>query len=130
MSKTFCALPFQHLCIGPEGTARVCCVAHDLVSEHGAPMSLNIHTMDEIWNSAYMRNVRRGMLKGERISACEVCYESEAASGQSYRTHTGLEPISGRRQSAATLAKYGAAAGFRVDQRRASSSSRSAISAI
>jgi glutamate-1-semialdehyde 2,1-aminomutase len=117
MSKTFCALPFHHLCIGPEGTARICCVAHDLVSEHGAPMSLNLHTMDEIWNSAYMRNIRRGMLKGERISACEVCYESEAASGQSYRTHTGLEPIFGRPQTAAAVAKYGAAAGFRVDQR-------------
>lgn len=117
MSKTFCALPFQHLCVGPEGTARVCCVAHDMVSEHGAPMSLNLHTMDEIWNSAYMRNVRRGMLKGERVSACDVCYESEAASGQSYRTHTGLEPISGSRQTPASMSKYGAASGYRVEQR-------------
>jgi len=72
-SKTFCALPFQHLCFGPEGTARVCCVTTDLVTEHGAPMSLNTHTMEEIWNSAYMRKIRRGMLKGERISACQVC---------------------------------------------------------
>lgn len=117
MSKTFCALPFQHLCIGPEGTARACCVSHDLVSEHGAPMSLNVHSMDEIWNSAYMRNIRRGMLRGERISACEVCYESEAASGQSYRTHTGLEPIGGHRVAPADVAKFGAAAGFRVEQR-------------
>jgi len=88
-----------------------------MVSEHGAPMSLNLHTMDEIWNSAYMRNVRRGMLKGERISACEVCYESEAASGQSYRTHTGLEPVSGYRQTPALMGKYGATAGYRVEQR-------------
>jgi MoaA/NifB/PqqE/SkfB family radical SAM enzyme len=80
-------------------------------------MSLNVHTMDEIWNSAYMRNIRRGMLKGERISACEVCYESEAASGQSYRTHTGLEPIGGSPVTPAMMAKFGAAAGFRVDQR-------------
>jgi glutamate-1-semialdehyde 2,1-aminomutase len=116
-NKTFCALPFQHLCIGPEGTARLCCVAHDFVSEHGAPMSLNLHTMDEIWNSAYMRNVRRGMLRGERISACEVCYDSEAASGQSYRTHTGLEPISGHKQTPDLMNKYGVVSGFRVDQR-------------
>jgi glutamate-1-semialdehyde 2,1-aminomutase len=117
-NKTFCALPFKHLCIGPEGTARICCVAHDFVSEHGAPMSLNLHTMDEIWNSAYMRNVRRGMLKGERISACEVCYESEAASGQSYRTHTGLEEIKGKKPTPAEFAaRYGAAAGFKVEQR-------------
>jgi MoaA/NifB/PqqE/SkfB family radical SAM enzyme len=80
-------------------------------------MSLNIHTMDEIWNSAYMRNIRRGMLQGERISACEVCYESEAASGQSYRTHTGLEPIGGQPVALRDVAKFGAAAGFRVEQR-------------
>jgi sulfatase maturation enzyme AslB (radical SAM superfamily) len=116
-SKTFCALPFQHLCIGPEGSARICCVAHDLVSEHGAPMSLNVHSMDEIWNSAYMRNIRRGMLMGERISACEVCYESEAASGQSYRTHTGSEPLEGRLSTHAALSKYGAATGYRVSER-------------
>jgi glutamate-1-semialdehyde 2,1-aminomutase len=114
--KTFCALPFEHLCIGPEGTARVCCVAHDNVSQHGTPMSLNVNTMEEIWNSAYMRNIRRGMMRGERISACEVCYESEAASGQSYRTHTGLEPIMGRKRTAASLAQYGAEANYRVDR--------------
>lgn len=80
-------------------------------------MSLNVHTMDEIWNSAYMRNIRAGMLKGERISACEVCYESEAASGQSYRTHTGLEPIGGHPVTLADVTKYGAATGFRVNER-------------
>jgi MoaA/NifB/PqqE/SkfB family radical SAM enzyme len=116
MSNTFCALPFQHLCIGYEGTARVCCVTSHLVTEHGAPMSLNTHTMDEIWNSAYMRNIRRGMLKGERISACEVCYQREAASGQSYRTTVGSEPIQGRPTTRANVDKYGAA-GFRVETR-------------
>jgi glutamate-1-semialdehyde 2,1-aminomutase len=117
MSKTFCALPFQHLCIGPEGTVRPCCVTEDLVTEHGAPMSLNTHSMDEIWNSAYMRNMRRGMLQGERISACQVCYQNEAASGQSYRTTIGLNPIADRPASRVEMNRYGAAAGFRVDER-------------
>ena len=117
MSKTFCALPFKHLCIGPEGTARTCCVSHDFISEQGAPMSLTMSTMDEIWNSAYMRDIRRAMLRGERISACEVCYESEAASGQSYRTHTGLEPITGSKMDAKSFTAYGAEAGYRVATR-------------
>ncbi|QQS13261.1 MAG: radical SAM protein [Rhodospirillales bacterium] len=117
MSKTFCAMPFQHICVGPEGTARVCCMTGELVSEHGAPMSLNVNSMDEIWNSAYMRDIRRGMLKGERISACEVCYGSEEASGQSYRTTTGLAPLDGPVESAESMAKYGASAGYRVDER-------------
>ena len=114
---TFCALPFEHLCVGPEGTARICCVAHDLVSEHGAPMSLNVHSMDQLWNSAYMRKVRRAMVKGERVSACEVCYESEAKSGQSYRTHTGVRPIEGRTVSIGTLSQKSIASGHRMDDR-------------
>jgi sulfatase maturation enzyme AslB (radical SAM superfamily) len=116
MSDTFCALPFQELCIGSEGTARVCCVMPDLVTEHGAPMSLNVHTIDEIWNSAYMRNIRRGMLKGERISACEVCYLNEAAGGHSYRTNVGLEPIKGQRRTRSEMDRYGARSGFRVGE--------------
>jgi len=114
---TFCALPFEHLCVGPEGTARICCVAHELVSEHGAPMSLNVHSMDELWNSAYMRKVRRAMIKGERVPACEVCYESEAKSGQSYRTHTGVQPIEGRTVSIAALSRDATSSQYRMDER-------------
>jgi len=114
---TFCALPFEHLCVGPEGTARICCVAHELVSEHGAPMSLNVHSMDDLWNSAYMRNVRRAMIKGERVPACDVCYESEAKSGQSYRTHTGVQPIEGRTVSIAALSRDAISSGYRMDER-------------
>jgi MoaA/NifB/PqqE/SkfB family radical SAM enzyme len=117
MSKTFCALPFRHLCIGPEGTARTCCVSHDFISDQGAPMSLTTSTIDEIWNSAYMRDIRRAMLRGESISACEVCYESEAASGQSYRTHTGLEPVAGHKMDAESVSAFGAGAGYRVATR-------------
>src|SRR5262245_36512685 len=117
MSNTFCAMPFKHLCLGPEGTARICCVSADMVTEHGVPMSLNMHTLDEIWNSAYMRNIRRGMLKGERISACEVCYQSEAASGHSYRIDVGLKPTRERPVALADMSKYGTASGYVVDAR-------------
>lgn len=95
----------------------MCCVTTDLVTEHGAPMSLNTHTMDEIWNSAYMRNFRRGMLKGERISACQVCYENEAISGQSYRKIVGSQPIEGQPANKAAMNAYGARSGFQVDRR-------------
>jgi MoaA/NifB/PqqE/SkfB family radical SAM enzyme len=79
-------------------------------------MSLHLSPMKDIWNSAYMRNVRRAMLNGERLSACEVCYESEAASGQSYRTFAGLEPLEGVAVTPEQLTMYGARSGYRVDQ--------------
>src|SRR5829696_7537215 len=115
MSETFCGLPFQHLCMGPEGTARLCCVTPDLVTEHGAPMSLNVHTMDEIWNSAYMRDIRRAMVKGERISACEVCYKNEALTGQSYRTSTGLLPVGRKPVTRAQMTEFGPRSGYKAE---------------
>jgi hypothetical protein len=39
MSDTFCASPFQHLCIGYEGKARICCITSDLVAE--GPINTN-----------------------------------------------------------------------------------------
>ena len=114
--KTFCSLPFKHFCVGAEGTVRLCCVTPDLVSEHGSPMSLLSSPMEDIWNSAYMRNIRRAMLQGESISACEVCYESEAASGQSYRTVYGLEPVVGTKLTPEELMAYGARTGYRVEE--------------
>ena len=114
--KTICALPFKHFCVGIEGTVRICCVTSESVSEHGAPMSMLTRPMDDIWNSAYMRNVRRAMLEGERLSACEVCYANEAASGQSYRTIFGLEPVEGEKVAPEELMAFGAATGYRVDE--------------
>src|SRR5436190_4186592 len=118
MSNTFCALPFQHLCVGPESTARICCVTTEMVTEYGAPMSLNVHTLDEIWNSAYMRNVRRAMLKGERISTCETCYQSEKVTGVSYRTTVGAEPLGNGLVRPEDMKRF-AASGFRVESRPA-----------
>jgi hypothetical protein len=92
-SKTFCALPFQHLCIGTEGTARICCMAHGNITQNSVPMSLYRNTVDEIWNSNYMQNIRRAMAEGRPLTQCEACYANESATGQSYRTLTGLKPL-------------------------------------
>src|SRR5262249_15559067 len=62
-----------------------------------------------------MRNIRRAMLKGERISACEVCYNSEAVSGRSYRTLVGLEPIPGKRLTQTDVKKL-LGAGYKINK--------------
>jgi len=93
-ADTFCVLPFQHICIGAEGTARICCVTAATVSDDGAPMSLYTKSFPEIWNSPYMREVRRKMLNGEQLWECEVCYKQEAATSTSHRTWANSEPPS------------------------------------
>jgi MoaA/NifB/PqqE/SkfB family radical SAM enzyme len=92
-SSVYCKLPFEHACICTEGTARICCVAQDVIRKDGMPMSLYTNTVEEIWNSDHMKEIRRAMASGERLDACMVCYANERATGRSYRTTVGIDPL-------------------------------------
>ena len=83
---TFCVLAWNHLQIAPNGTVKMCCIAEEDVQEKGRTMSLYTDTYEEIWNSGYMRDARRGMAEGEKISPCMRCYQEEDSVGQSRRT--------------------------------------------
>ena len=43
------------------------------------------------WNGEYMKDVRRKMIKGEKVSACNKCYLLESQGQQSLRTNSGLD---------------------------------------
>jgi MoaA/NifB/PqqE/SkfB family radical SAM enzyme len=83
---TFCVLAWNHLQIAPNGTVKMCCIASEDIHDKGRPMSLYTDTYEEIWNSEYMRDARRGMANGEMISPCMRCYQEEDSVGQSRRT--------------------------------------------
>lgn len=92
MSKTFCMLAWKHLQMNPEGTAKICCRASGSITDSdGTPYSLYEHSVKDIWNSEYMQNVRRAMVSGEQVSACQGCYADEASSGCSYRTQSNAK---------------------------------------
>src|SRR5579862_6823920 len=57
---TFCVLAWNHLQIAPNGTVKMCCIAGEDLQEKGRTMSLYTDTYEEIWNSGYMRDARRG----------------------------------------------------------------------
>ena len=83
---TFCVLAFNHLQVAPNGTVKMCCIAEGDISDEGRAMSLYSDSYEQIWNSRYMRDARRGMAEGEKISPCMRCYREEDAVGQSRRT--------------------------------------------
>lgn len=83
---TFCVLAWNHLQIAPNGTVKMCCIASEDVHDNGRPMSLYSDTYEEIWNSQYMRDARRGLSQGEKISPCMRCFNEEDSVGQSRRT--------------------------------------------
>ena len=91
VSDTFCAFPWKYLTVGPDGSARICCMTQKRISADGVPMSVYHNSWEDIWNSDYMRDIRRAMVRGEYIPDCEVCYQAEAGYGESYRTEKSPE---------------------------------------
>jgi MoaA/NifB/PqqE/SkfB family radical SAM enzyme len=89
VTDKFCIIPWKHLTVGTEGAYKLCCTATRLMRDGGAPMSAYHHSLEQAWNSDYMRNVRRAMLAGENVPDCQGCYNNEATSGTSYRTTVG-----------------------------------------
>jgi glutamate-1-semialdehyde 2,1-aminomutase len=84
-SKTFCILPWIHLAVLPEGSTQLCCVASSCIEDSGAVMSVEAHPLEAIWNSVYMRGVRRDMVAGKHVAACSHCYVKEKNGGVSRR---------------------------------------------
>lgn len=69
MMKTLCSLPFVNLDFLPNGDVVTCCCAVGF-----EPIgNLNKETLDDIWNGEKLKTIREKMLKGERLSQCEVC---------------------------------------------------------
>ena len=90
-SKTFCPLPWIHLATRPNGDVRVCCTANasgagvddvkdaGLVKQDGVNMNLREHTLEQVWNSQFMRDTRLLMLAGDKPASCTKCYAEEAS---------------------------------------------------
>ena len=103
-SETFCALPWLHLSSRPDGKMRTCCTSNAssvqdpdsskkigggevgvVKNDDGIPANFNPTSLEEAWNSSYMRNVRKMMLRGEKPPSCLKCYKEEAAGHLSKR---------------------------------------------
>jgi MoaA/NifB/PqqE/SkfB family radical SAM enzyme len=85
VADTFCIRPWRHLLFDADGSAKPCCLFTGTISKDGSPMSVYTHSLDEVWNSDEMRSIRRDMIQGRKISACERCYRDEAAGIDSTR---------------------------------------------
>jgi len=92
-SNTFCPLPWIHLATRPNGDVRVCCTANasgaGLVDVKDAglvtDMNLKTHTIEEVWNSEFMRNVRLQMLDNKIPTSCTKCFQEESKGIKSKR---------------------------------------------
>jgi len=89
LSKTFCPLPWIHIATRPNGDVRLCATANasgsgsveikdaGLVKHNGVQLNLRQHTVEEVWNSSYMKDVRCTMMRGEQPASCLKCFREE-----------------------------------------------------
>jgi MoaA/NifB/PqqE/SkfB family radical SAM enzyme len=91
LPKTICMLPWISIETSPIGTARPCCLAVDEITRaDGSKYSLRENTIEEIYHSGYMQDLRKDFLAGNKPETCKRCWEEETAGRQSKRINSRI----------------------------------------
>jgi len=89
LPEKICMLPWISIETSPIGTARPCCLAVDEITRlDGSKYSLRENTLEEIYHSEYMQNLRQEFLNGEKPETCRRCWDEEAAGRVSKRMNS------------------------------------------
>lgn len=85
---TICAVPWMHLNFEPNGKVVPCC----LTSPHNYfAGDLNVDTIEKVWNSQNMKDLRKDMIAGIEPKICNKCFDSERVTGESGRYYHSKE---------------------------------------
>lgn len=81
-NQYFCTAPWTHTYLSPQGERRLCCASRekasyikqyiDLENPDGEAI-FNPLSLEEHWNSDYMKDIRKRIMSGESIEQCQVC---------------------------------------------------------
>ena len=116
-SDTLCVVPWSSLVVEPDGCAKFCCDAPELLQVDGRIGRLGPDTLDDLWNSEGLVSTRAAMAAGERPAACRSCWEKEDRGITSRRAvYNGVYERSGGDLSIPALAEVGADTGYRLDR--------------
>ncbi len=84
-------LPWISIETSPIGTARPCCLAVDEITKaDGSKYTLRENTLEEIYHSDYMQDLRQQFLRGEKPETCSRCWNEEAAGRVSKRMNSRI----------------------------------------
>jgi MoaA/NifB/PqqE/SkfB family radical SAM enzyme len=84
-------LPWISIETSPIGTARPCCLAVDEITKlDGTKYSLRENTLEEIYHSDYMQDLRKDFLAGNKPATCQRCWDEEAAGRTSKRINSKI----------------------------------------
>jgi len=91
LPEKICMLPWISIETSPIGTARPCCLAQDeIVKKDGTKYTLRENTLEEIYHSEYMQDLRQDFLAGNKPNTCSRCWDEEAAGRVSKRMNSRI----------------------------------------
>jgi len=79
--KNFCISPWVHIHTWPNGNVYPCC----MTSMEDTVGNLKDNSLEEIWNSPKIKQLRTDFLKDKRPKSCKRCFEVEDAGQTSMR---------------------------------------------
>jgi len=92
-NQTFCMAPWTHTYLSPQMERRLCCSSREDSKTFNQYIDLNKKsqpfspdTLEQHWNSEYMKTIRRDLMAGKEIDQCQVCNQ-KLLSVATYRTH-------------------------------------------
>lgn len=87
-NNTICAVPWMHLAFEPSGKVVPCCLTshHDYFAG-----DLNKQSIEEIWNSKNMKDLRLEFLANKEPKICSTCFDREKVTGESGRYYQNKE---------------------------------------
>ena len=91
LPEKICMLPWISIETSPIGTVRPCCLAVDEITKpDGTKYSLRENTLEEIYHSEYMQDLRKDFLNGNKPKTCQRCWDEEAAGRTSKRINSRI----------------------------------------
>ena len=94
-NKTFCMAPWTHTYMSPQMERRLCCSSLEestnfkqYIDSDGpkGDNNLGLHSLEQHWNSDYMKGIRKDLMAGKEIPQCAVC-NHKLLNAQVYRQH-------------------------------------------
>jgi len=93
-NKTFCMAPWTHTYLSPQMERRLCCASLEqsqnfkqyIDTKNPDDKPVEFTTLEEHWNSDYMKSVRKKLMAGEEIPQCATC-NHKLLNSQVYRQH-------------------------------------------
>jgi MoaA/NifB/PqqE/SkfB family radical SAM enzyme len=84
-------IPWISVETSPISTTRPCCLAIDEITRtDGSKYSLRDSTLEEVYHSPYMQNLRQEFLDGKKPDTCKRCWDEEAAGRASKRINSRI----------------------------------------